>query len=531
MKEFLQKHWINALGIGFLFMALLYFLKLAVASGWFPIELRLALSTLLGFSGLFFGFKQIKQNKATLGQVIAGLGTAILYATVGYISFSNELQWSSGSLLIAMVGISVTVSGVAVRQDQRILFALSVLGGLIAPFIIRAAATLDFQLFIYLLVINVAAIYASLVKGWKENMLIGFLLSICLFASYYFLFSPGNWERPFMYSTVLFVLFLIGFTVSSFRSEGKFDGIELLLGLANGINYIFWSYYILEEFTLSYTIPFAITGVLFLVLACLVYYRSKKNAVVAFGTYLAVSLMALGIVGNDLSALYQNGGINYVIVAGVWMLLTSIIFYVGRKLKDRSMSMFSMVTFIGLVIYWFAKAWSVDWFPIFGIKYIPFLNLGAFVWIGLIVLGFLFAIDLRRSNSQLIKSDKADDSALMALLSHILIGGLLTVQIMNLWDAYDMSNVNQDLTLSLMWFIYALVIFLWNKYAQHILFNMMGVVVLVVSTLKVIFWDLDAQSSIQKIVFLVVLGGITLLIGKLQVKKRSIEEQVAKPED
>lgn len=529
MKDFIQKYWINALGLGLLFIALLYFLKLAVANGWLPIELRLSLSALLACSGLFFGFRLSKQHQPITGQALAGLGTAVLYATIGYISFSEEILWSNSSLLIAMVGVSSLISGVSIRQNQRILFTLSILGGLITPFVIRASAQLDVPLFIYVLILNLAAIYASISKGWKENMLIGFVLTIGLFSSYYFLFDPISWTKPFTYSTIMFVVFMVGFMIIPFRENKQYDGFELILSIFNGVNYILWSYWIFEEFSKPYVVPMLIVGGCFLVLSCLIYYRSKKRGVAAFGTYLALALISLGIAGSDLGLLFQKGGIDYVVTAMVWLMLIFTVFTVGKKLKDRQVMVGSKVAYIFLIVYWFTKAWEVDWLPILGVPYIPFLNAGALVWLGLILLGFQFALHIERSPEELLEwGGRGTASALMALISHLLIAGLISVQVMNLWEAYDMNWLDEDLTLSSCWFIYALVLFLWNSKLPHVLFRWMGGAVLIISTGKVLAWDLVGESSTQKIVFLLFLGAVTLLIGRVSVaRKQKNQEETA----
>ena len=46
-----------------------------------------------------------------------------------------------------------------------------------------------------------------------------------------------------------------------------------------------------------------------------------------------------------------------------------------------------------------------------------------------------------------------------------------------------------------------------------------GGAVLIVSTLKVLFWDLGASSSVQKIVFLLIFGSVTLVIAKIRSSK------------
>ena len=513
MRDFIQKNWINALGMGLIFLALLYFMKLAVSNGWFPIELRLSLSGLCGMVALFAGFRLFEKGKQVTGQLLAGFGTAVLYATVGYISFSDEVYWTHGSLLVAMVGISLLVSGVSIRQNQRILYAISIVGGLITPFVIQAGAGTDLPLFIYVMVLNVAALYAGIARGWKENLIIAFLLSTGLFSSYYLLFDPQVWVRPFVYLSSLFALFTTGFLYASNKNERKLVDLELLLGMANGVVYILWSFWIFKSFDLTYEIPMLATGVLYLLIAYLVYRRSDKKDMVGAGAFGALAFVTIIIAANNLTAMIDIGGLKYAFTATLWMGLTALLFNVGKR-KDKYLVLISLISYCLVILYWYATAWLVDWVPVFGIKYIPFLNPGALVWIGLIVLGFAFSKFLRNTKD-FAGIPAKDASAVLALITHIVVAGLLTVQIMNLWDAYNMQFLNVDLTLSLCWFLYALVLSIWNRKLQLKLFKVITAIVLVVSTGKVVLWDLGNESSVQKIIFLLVLGGITLLIGKM----------------
>ena len=519
MKEFVKRYWINALGLGFLFIALLYFLKLAVDSGWFPIELRLALSALLGCSGLFFGFTYQKKGKPIMGQVLAGMGTAVLYATIAYISFSKEIHWSTSSLLIAMVGVSSVISVLSIRQNQRILFAISIFGGLITPFVIRASGMYDLPLFVYVIVLNIAGIYAAVNRGWKENVLGGFLLTMGLFASYYFLFDPDIWGRPFIYITSLFVIHLVGFMFASFRQGEKYDGLELWLGIVNGINYIFWCYFIFDSLSLSYMVPLLVVGAVFLTLACFIYYRNGKENMVAFGTFLVLSLTSISIATNDLGRLFWENGLQYVITAAIWIALITVVSELGKKLKDSFMVYASIVAYLGLIVFWFINAWSVAWVPIMGIEYIPFLNLGSLIWIALIIMGFRYSLYLKQRDDGQGLNVKTHWGLVLTMISHIQIGGLISVQIVNLDIAYDIRFTTISLALSLSWFVYALIIFAWNSRFPHKMFSWFGGAVIIISTAKVLFLDLQDSKPIERVLFLLALGGITLLIGKIRAKQ------------
>ena len=76
-------------------------------------------------------------------------------------------------------------------------------------------------------------------------------------------------------------------------------------------------------------------------------------------------------------------------------------------------------------------------------------------------------------------------SDLLATLSHIVIGGLLTVQISNLWEAYDIQHIKQNLVMSICWMIYALIIFLYGNNYKNRLYKMMGALVLILVSMKV----------------------------------------------
>lgn len=136
MQDFIKKNWINGLGLGLIFTAVLYFLKLAVEQGCLPIELRIALSTTLGFIGIYAGYKSYEGGRQMLGEVLAGMGSSVLYATIGYLSFTSGINWSTGALLISMILISLSISVLAFLKDMGVLFLISLLGGLITPFFI-----------------------------------------------------------------------------------------------------------------------------------------------------------------------------------------------------------------------------------------------------------------------------------------------------------------------------------------------------------------------------------------------------------
>ncbi|MFM7023736.1 MAG: DUF2339 domain-containing protein [Flavobacteriales bacterium] len=518
MKNLFKLNWINGLGFVFLFTAFLYFLKIAVDYGWFPPGVRAAVGLVLGSSALFAGFMLYKKKKGMWAELLSGLGSAIVYATVAYVSFSDSIILSPNALLISMVAATLITSVVAVKMDMRVLYVIATLGALITPLIIKASVEQDFMLFIYMLIINVAALYVSAIKKWHELKVISFVLSMALYTSYYFLFDPLSWGKPFFYITSLFVVYIVGLTLGSWRQNHNEIGVDQYLGIINAISFVFWSATIFGNFDIPHTVPMVIVGAVFLALGALFYFFKGKKLNVGNGTYLGLGAVVLCIACSD-TGLLLGHGMNYVVNSAIWLLLIAGAFFFGKYNKNSGVLWGTYGAFLLLAAYWYMVAWEVEWVTIFGIKYLPFLNAGGLIWMAMAFLGFYFSRFEERSTG----GDPSINNALSAILgvvSHIIVGGLLTVQIDNLWDAYELHFLSANLVLSVTWMLYALIIFLWSTRSRFKVYKYMGAAVLVLTSIKVFFWDLSGSATFQKVIFLVVIGLLTLLVGKISTKKK-----------
>jgi uncharacterized membrane protein len=524
MKNLFKLNWINGLGLSFLFTGFLYFLKLAVDSGWLPPSVRAASGILLGVGLLFSGLAFFKRGKNVVAELMSGSGIAVLYATLAYISFSSSFTWSPNALLISMVAISLVSSVVAIKFDMRVLYILSILGGLITPLIIKATESQDFMLFIYILIINVAALYVSAVKKWSELKVISFVLSTALYASYYLLFDPLFWGKPFFYISALFVVYMVGLTISSwFQNKNEF-GVDQFLGIANAIGFVFWSTLIFNSFNVAHIVPMLIVGLVFLGLGALFYFYKGKQISVVNGVYLALGVLVMAIACSDTGMVLKHG-LNYVVNSLVWLILIAVVFFFGKYSKQRFLMLGAYVAFLILSIYWYKFAWNVEWITMFGIKYVPFINAGAFIWMAMAFIGFYFSKfeekNIVEENEH--QEDRNAVSLALGALSHVIVGGLLTVQIANLWKAYDIQLVSKGLAMSVTWMVYALLLFLWSKGSRNKLYKYMGITVLVLTSLKVFIFDLSGSATIQKVIFLMIVGALTLVIGKVS-KPSTVEE-------
>ncbi len=521
MKSIIEKNWITFLGIGFIFLAFMYFLKLAIDEGWLPPAARAATGIALGISGLFSGFYFFTKKKILSAQSIAGLGSGIIYATIAYASFSTEISWSPNILGITTILMSTVICTFAYKFNLRVLALMGIIGGLLTPLIIKANPDQDFILFIYLFIINVSALYISALKSWSELRAVTFISTLIIYITYYFHFDPVYWTKPFMYVSILYFVYLFGLILSSWKDENKHDGLNLYLGMINAVNYVFWSIYIFSSFDVPYVIPVLIVGLSF-ILASSIIFRLNSTAMLASGTYLILGLIVIAISVSDIGLLLETDGLQYAVNAGTWLVIVFSFYIIGRFFSNETFRYAGMAGWFLVAIFWYTVAWEVEWVEWFGIRYIPFINPGALVWIAMAISGFY--ISKRLLAEEQVKN-REGYSSLFAIASLIVIGGLFTVQIQNFWDAYNIISIKIGLTLSFMWFLFALVISMWGAYSKESIYKWLGYAVIAISSIKVLLIDLNGESSIYKIIALLLIGGTSLLIGYVNNKWSENEKE------
>lgn len=505
--ETIKKHWITFLGIGFLFSAFLYFLKIAIDNDWINPITRVSLGFALGLSGVFFGYQQYKKNSNLVSEITAGCGLAILYATCAYASFSDQLLWSANSLCLIIIPLTLLIAWVSFTYNMRILSFMAVLGGLLTPIFIKAGEEQVWLLFFYVLCLNVVAIYLSALKSWLELHVMAFLTTIVIFSSYYLLFDPISWAKPMIYLSAFFMVYMLGLLVSSFKSGKNFEGINLYLNVLNAINFIFWSKYILASFACSFLLPAILAGTLFVGAGIGIFLLSNKQLVPS-AIFVGLGILSVALATNEIGHHYATEGMQYVIITSIWLVIVTLSFLAYKVISDTMRWVATSGWFI-LLVYWFTVSFKVQWVTWFGLPYIPFLNPGALVWLGFIVLGFSLSKSYEKENSQL---ESTLITNIIALWSHVIVAALLTIQVSNLWDAYHFSFLPLDNILSVVWVLYSMFVFAWGAYSKGIAYKYVASVVLIVTSVKVFAFDLSGTSSLAKLFTLIIMGVLVLAI-------------------
>ena len=506
-----KKYWTLYLGLAFVFLSFLYFIKLAFQGGLFPPILMVAIGILFGISGLFGGHTFfVKENKLA-AEVSAGIGAASLYVTLAYAAFSPEITWSFYAYLVALIAVNALVVWLSLRFDMRILTNLSLAAGLITPLVLKASEPQVILLFLYALPINLGALGLSVVKRWQELRVSSFALTLLIYISYYIYFEPIAWSKPFGYITCFFLVYAAGLIFASWRDQGKFEGLNLYLGAVNAINYVFWTFFIFTKFNLPYSLPILFVGLIFLISSFLIYKLSPEGRFPIL-TYFVMGILVIAMAGPDFGRWFETAGLPFVIQGAVWMILAVLVFTAGYATRSEILVHLGLACWGMVLLFWFSVAWDVEWVSWFGLTFMPFINPGALLWIMLAVSGFVMSRLYERLNARQDQNTYESLIVMVSFVSHLVVGGLLTIQIQNVWQAYELTFVDSNLMLSLAWGLYALLLSFWGVWVKSRFFRLAGTGVLIFVAAKALLYDLAGQASMYKAGFLFLMGLIILSI-------------------
>ncbi|EFM11667.1 hypothetical protein PaecuDRAFT_1273 [Paenibacillus curdlanolyticus YK9] len=514
--ELWKKHWTTALGALFVLAAFLSLFKYSADQGWLTDPIKIAIGLIAGAAAASIGVKLHRKGKGFVlaGELGTGLGAAIGYSTAAYAGIYTTL-WESMTVLVAMTAITAAVAAYAYRFNSRILMMVSLLGSMLAPLVMQPETDQVLQLFLYLLVMNTAVFAISVMKSWLELRLTAFLFTWLLYAVYYVHFLPesnGWWSMPMRYAVAAFVFYLVAFYAATWRDRSQSAGINVYFSFANTVLFGAWAAALLPGQG-AMTVLMLLIGVLYGMLA-LAIYRFKMVSVSAAAGHIHAALAVIALL-LGMSGLGSGSDYRPLVGAFVWTAIALAMVLVGRKLRTDWLIVAGSFVWLVTGVYWFANAWDVPRINPLGDLYIPFLNGGAIAWVALAAFGFYVS---RQVNYKSLDKESASIVAVLyAVLSHIIVGGLLTVQITNVYDEYDVAGSVQ-LALSVAWGVYALLLFLWGAYSRQRPFRWFGSIVIVLVALKTILLDLSGESSLYKIIVFLLLGAISFGISWVNTK-------------
>ncbi|WP_314589785.1 DUF2339 domain-containing protein [Paenibacillus terrigena] len=506
----IERNWPTLLGAIFIFIALITLLKYSIDLDFIHDSTKIGAGILAGCGLVVVGLRGALRSNTVISEVFTGLGVALLYMTCSFAGIYYSL-WDSMVVLLSMLAITVGTCIYAVRFNSRLLMSIGLVGAILSPIVMQPVTDQVFSLFLYLLVINSAFWYISVMKKWFELRLVSFIGTWLLYAVYFILFRPHVdmfWSKPFLYVLAAYSFYIIAMFYASYKAKMKFDGLHVYLGIANAVIFGLWSLGLLTRFV-SFAVPLFFMGVLYIIAAVIVQ-RLVKTWSMPVMTKLFGGLLLVIIATTQFGKGWEYKPL---ISVYLWVFIAATVLVTAKWCAIEGLKYASVAIWASIGLYWYVVTWSAprgEWFGVF----IPFLNWGAVAWMLIALFGFYMSLHLDVKG--LSPWGQKMMSTVLSLMSHFIVGGLLTIQVQTLFEVYDFRGVG--LTLSISWALYSLLLFLWGAYSNQWFFRIFGTAVLLLVAAKTMIIDLAEQATIYKVVVFLVLGGICFLISYINSK-------------
>lgn len=512
--------WVTWAGVGFLLLALGYFFKYALDRDWISPVVRVGLGVAAGGGCYALGQLALARGyRRGYALTFMGLGIAALYTSFGSAYFMLDLLNPALGLL-TMTAVTALAVYTAWHYDSQPLGILALSGALVAPVIFPEVDRFILQRFVYLFAVCLGAVALSVVKPWPwvralawagaQLILVGHLVQSQ---------SGGTWAREFGMSAAVSMLFALGLAFESLWMRYRETQLNLALSIGNAAAFAAYTAMLIPNDSPLLTSTLLVAGAFYGALAVMIQRRVPEDRMGAMLHLLAAATFLTVTAPLRL----QEVGLTV-----VWTAESLLLWVLGSRWNSRLLQYAGATLWGVTAVYWYSVAWNVEWPAWFGVKFIPFINPGALAWIFLAAAGFAFSIWIERLPKP--SSQGADMAVIYALASHVIVGGLLTIQINNLFEAYPLAtarltgHVNMA-ALSVAWGIYALLLVLWGLVRNSALFRWFGLAATALVLVKVFMVDLQGLDTVYKMIAFFLLGLIFLGIGFLY--QRLDRERVA----
>lgn len=157
--------WLLRVGVAVVLIGTAFFLKYAIAKGFFPPTVRCVMTGLTGASLIAWGYHLLGKKYDVLGQAFIGLGLLLLYFTF----FAAVALFSLISLTTAfacMAAVTVLAGFIAVRSNLLSIALLGLIGGYATPLLLSSPDPNALLLYGYLFLLGIGVLGVSLLRRW-----------------------------------------------------------------------------------------------------------------------------------------------------------------------------------------------------------------------------------------------------------------------------------------------------------------------------------------------------------------------------
>lgn len=503
--------WFNRLGILAIMFASVFFLKWSIDNDLIGELGRVVIGATVGLGFLGGGEYFQKRKFAVYGQGFTGGGISILYFSI-FAAFVFYKLLPQAAAFGLMVLITLAASLLAIRYDSRAIGLIGIVGGFATPFLLSTGAGNRLVLFTYVAILAAGVLLVAYYKRWALFNYVTFLFTYASFAagqagtnrSYYLRDFDGV---AFLYLTLFFLLYLGVSLTRSIRQQEPFRWGDASLTLANAVLYFLLSYSLIDFPFPDWTGFWAVLlGLVYLGLGLFIHRRFPATK------QQSLTLLAVAAGFMCVAVPLQLDGY-WIPVA--WAAEAVVVLYLSLTINPGKLPLPGLVILVLSLV-----SLLIQPFVITGKEFWIFFHKGAASYLAVMAAMAIMISLYQRYTKEIPVNGGPAFLRLLQIGLNLLIIHFLTLetnayynylqwQAGRLEDIYELRNM-RNLTLSLVWGIYAAVLIglgFWRQRQGIRLFGLgfMGVVIV-----KVFLFDLSNLSTPNRILSFMALGVILL---------------------
>lgn len=330
------------IGSVILFFGLAFLVKYAAEHTVISIEMRLWFIAFVSLVLIVLGWK-LRNKEGAYGQVLQGLGIAILYLLI-YAASKFYTLLSSDMAFILMLAVVIVGSVLAVIEDALPLALFATAGGFLVPILTSTGEGSHITLFTYYALLNIGIFTVAWYRSWRVLNIVGFVFTFIISATWgVSRYVPELFSRTEPFLILYFLMYLsisILFTIKHpYEPKNLVDG-TLVFGLPVVAFPLQLKMVALFEYGEAYSA--VALGLLYVGLFYLL--KNKERT-----TLLAQSFLALGVVFLTISIPYI---FDADVSAALWSLESAGIVWIALKQNKVLTRYFGQaLLFLSLFVY------------------------------------------------------------------------------------------------------------------------------------------------------------------------------------
>jgi len=512
LENVIGTKWIGRVGMIAIIFGIAFFLKYSFDNKLIGETGRIILGIFCGSCFIGAGeYFQKKKNWPTYGQILTGGGFSILYFSI-YAAFAFYHLVSQFFAFVALIAITTTGITLSIRYSAISIAVIGILGGFLTPLILSTGENRPISLFSYIMMLDIGIMLVVYFKQWHSIGIASLIGTILMYTAWHGKFYTIDQQlTAFSIVTVFFFFYNLYVLFSSFKRKVSYAEQAIIILSAAFYLISFYSQnqhennWNLKSFTL------AISFIEILFATLLLRLSSEGKSIIYNFTGASVVFNIISIF-----AIFEKSWITAALAAEM------VIFtYIGIRLNKFPLRFIAYI----LGILSFIRFFLIEVELILGPfeRYNLFFN-RRFLICSFVIAAFYITLSLLVKN----KDNLIKDEPKVIIPGTLIITQFLSVFLLSIefYDFYKFSAPDRfialtefkyarQLSLSIIWALYASVITGIGIVKKIRLLRILGIILIGATIFKVFLIDLSELKTIYRITSFIILGLLLLAVSYL----------------